>query len=636
MDFPIGLKPTGVAETLRAAENVEALTAALKAEEKARKSAIVAATRTAAGNDPKQYTRAANAVKEATSRIALLQAESVRLSATTRAGAFAKGLKETFGASGLVKSIKAARDAVKGFSFETIGKGVGAAPGAALSALGAAASVSAAAMGIAATASVGLGIGLAIAARHAVTLGIGFADSARSARLLNDAADIAAGTHHQLSGIIEDVNRRSTIGKDRIAVLGRELRLLRLDSRQTQLALSGMAVAESALGPGAGAAVKGIAEQSRAFRKLSLGARDAYGEYENLKATGLTKADLFAELGKQLKTSSAGAAQAVQLGRVTVTQGLAAIDSALRKKFGGNVAAQAMGIERQFAKMKEDFAGLFTGANIEPLLKGLRSITDLFSQDTSAGRSFGKIVTVILDDLGKTAEALGPDIKEALLQLSAEAAKPGGLATAIRGWINDAKDLGGAIKDIADAIKAIGGAAEGAKDVFRFFVRPKAVTVANGIQMPEDIAAAKVTAEANASGRALTAGIKAGVEAGTPDALQSISALAQAMRQIYRIENKIQSPSKVYAADSDFIPQGAAMGVRRSTPIAVDSVEVMAGSMRAGFDAPDISNVSSVSSRAGDSYAITVNAYGMGSGTDIGNDLARVLRSRSNAGAAAR
>lgn len=577
MNHEINLTGNLSQKALDGAKSIDVLTAALKAEQKALTASQQAFARQSAGG--KVDIGLASKVREGASRIDVLRRQIASARAEgqrpTKLGLVEAIEKSGGPIGGLIRNLRAAWDAMKANPTAALVVGLGAVS----------------------VAAVALGSKLIGLARDAITLGVGLADSARSARLLNEAADIAAGTHKQLGGIIEDVRRRSDVGRDVLAGYGRELRILGFDSRQTQLVLGAMAVAESALGSSAAAGVKGIAEQSRAFRRLTLGVRDAYGEYASLRAIGLQKADLFAELSRSSGKSIASVRTAVGAGRVSVRDGMAAIEAALRRKFGGTVQAQSLSITSQFRRMREDFAGLFSGADIEPLLKGLRSISEIFSQDTASGRAFKAIVSGLMTDLGKAAEQLGPTIKEALLGLSAEAAKPGGLATTIRGWINDAKELGSAISSIAEAIKTIGSAASAVGTAIKVITSP-IKTAREHAKAKEDAAFKRAfegtdtAQDATESGRLLMAGAANGVAQGAPLLSEALRKAAKDGQAAFRAENKIQSPSKAYERDAAYIPQGAAQGVKKATPLAVRAVISMSDSMRGGFAVPSLAGLS--------------------------------------------
>lgn len=572
------------------AADIDTLTAALKAEEKALVSTKTALARMQAGS--KVDIGLATKAKEGALRIATLkkQVQQARTDGErpTKIG-FIDAIEKSGGPiGGLIRNVKAAWGALAANPSAAVAMGL---------------------IGLTA-ASVALGGKLLGLAKDAITMGVGFADAARSSKLLNEAADIAGGSHKQLGGIIEDVRRRSDIARGTLGEMARGLRKLGFDSRQTQLVLSGMAIAESALGAGEG--VKAIAEQSRAMRRFSLGARDAYGQFQSLRAIGLTKADVFAELGKASGRSIGQVQQAVNAGQISVTKGMAAIDAALQRKYGGTAKAQALSLTSQFRRMREDFEGLFEGASIEPLLAGLKSITGIFSQDTASGRAFTSVISSLMTSLGDTVAKLAPDIKEAILGLSAEAAKPGGLAATFRGWIADAKDLGATIKDVVQAIKDIGAAASAisgaigaVKGAFTVTAGPDKLAEMNkaaGIRR-------QLEEQGKTAGQALTAGVAAGIDAGSDGAVMSITGLAAKLKASFSGPAGIDahSPSKAFERRAEQIPAGVGVGVTKAAPVAVRAVVDMSTKATRGYSAP----TSSGSQGGGNTYNFTATFEGM-------------------------
>lgn len=635
-DWTLNLGGNLESKSLSSAKSVDVLTAALKAEERALKSSEVALARSAAAGaqNTKAHQKITASAVAAADKVSVLKKQLAASGLGSRFGAFTKGLKESFGNTSVVAGIRNVRDAIKGMSFEKLGQAAGKAPDVLIGALSTGLKVAAISMGIATIAAVGLASKLYDIAKAALTAGVQFADEARSARLLNEAADLAGGTHQQLSGIIEDVNRRATIGKDRIAELGRALRIARFDSRQTQLTLSAMATAESALGQGASGAVRGIADASRATRRFSLGMRDAYGEYESLKAAGLTKGEVFSTLAKQLGTSTGEIQRRVGAGGVSITQGMRAIEAALSSKFGANVAKQALGLDRTFAKLRENFVQLFAGANIEPILKGLNGVAALFSRDTAEGRAFGEIVSRLMNEVGKTIESLTPQFKEFIVGLGADAAKPGGLADTIRGWISDAKNLGSTLNDVAKSLKDIASAAQtigGAISTVTGSVTHKADQTELDRSNRESDIYRQLQAQGKKDGEALTAGVSAGIESGTPSTVGSITAFSAALNTAFKAANLIKSPSKLYERDARQIPAGAGQGVEAGTPRAVAAVRDMSAEMFRGFDLPAPS-AAPPASKGGDVYHLHVENHGIPGAEDIGPELVRWIKYANDGG----
>jgi hypothetical protein len=56
-------------------------------------------------------------------------------------------------------------------------------------------------------------------------------------------------------------------------------------------------------------------------------------------------------------------------------------------KLGGVVARQMLGLESQGARLRNNFGKIFGGMNIDPALEGLRTLVELFDENTVAGRA---------------------------------------------------------------------------------------------------------------------------------------------------------------------------------------------------------------------------------------------------------
>jgi len=563
-DIPLNITGNLVEQALASAKAIDTLITATKKEEQALAGLQVGLARAQAAKDPIGADKIKEKVKASADRISGLKTAIAQARSDgqqpTKLGIIAAVEKSGGPIGGFVKNIKAAYAAVKENPW-------------AAAALGA----TALAVGLAKAGSALLGL-----ARDAATAGLSLADEARKAALLNEAVDIAVGKHHQLSEIIEDARNKSTVGRATLAGYAREIRLLGFDSRQTQLVLRSMAFAETALGSGAAQGVRAIAEQSRQFRRFTLGIRDAYGEYASLRKIGLTKADLFAELARSSGKSIDQVRTQISTGRFSVKAGMAAIEAALSRKFGGVIRAQAKGIGAQLAAMKDDFEGLFSGQTIEPFLKGLSSITGIFSQNTASGQSFKKILGGLFEELGKTAEVLGPEIRDAILGMAAEAAKPGGLATTIRGWIADAKGLAGTVSKVADAIIAIGNAANAAAHPVDTFFNAFKYEGDKGKKL---VAIEPLVSEGGAtkSGEQVALGAAAGVKSGAGAFVDAVRGMVKEGKGAFDSEAKIKSPSKLFEERAAYIPPGAARGVQKATPAATAAIAKMTDTMGQAF-----------------------------------------------------
>ncbi len=259
---------------------------------------------------------------------------------------------------------------------------------------------------------VGIFIAIATAAVMAAValtkFALASADASRSARLMADAASGVEKGGEGLSSVIDDVAMKSPLAREKITEMARAMEIARLRGRDMQNALEATATATAAVGDSAGQAFKSIAERSQFARRFLLTKAD-------LEGTGVAFAEVAASLAKAMGISVQAATTLIQQGGVSVAKGLDAMNAAVQAKFGKTVAAQMLSIGTQFAKMREAFAMLFEGIDLEPFLEGLKSITGMFSQNTVMGATLKTLFQSIFNPLAESAGKVFPII-EAFIQ----------------------------------------------------------------------------------------------------------------------------------------------------------------------------------------------------------------------------
>ncbi len=244
----------------------------------------------------------------------------------------------------------------------------------------------------------------AAAAAFALTrFALAAADAFRSSRLLANAASGVEGGGKGMTMVIDDIASKSPLARERIAEMARAMEVAKLRGRDMQNALEAATTATSAIGDAAGAAFTSIAEKSQFARRFLLTKADLAG-------TGVEFAEVAAALAQAMGTSVAAATTLIQQGGVSVAKGLEAMNAAVQKKFGKTVAAQMLSLTTQMAKLKENFGRLFDGVDIEPFLRGLKTITDLFSEQTVTGAALKVLFKSIFNPLAEASEGIFPII----------------------------------------------------------------------------------------------------------------------------------------------------------------------------------------------------------------------------------
>jgi hypothetical protein len=168
----------------------------------------------------------------------------------------------------------------------------------------------------------------------------------------------AAGNAAELQASIDRVSGTTALGRDKLGEYTAELYKLGLRGKTLDTALEGMAISGAVAGD----------EGAKSFATMAAGA---------------------ARAGKSVK----------------------ALSDDVKARLGGVAAAQLLDLDVQIAKLSESFAGLFADLGIEALLKGLNSITALFSQNTASGRALKAVMTTIFQPMVDQITAATPYVK---------------------------------------------------------------------------------------------------------------------------------------------------------------------------------------------------------------------------------
>jgi hypothetical protein len=169
---------------------------------------------------------------------------------------------------------------------------------------------------------------------------------------------LAAGNAAEMQTSIDRVSASSSLGRDKIAGYSAELYRMGLRGENLSLALEGTAIKAAALGD----------EGAKGFMGLAAGAALAGGSLKRLADD-------------------------------------------VRARFGRVAAAQMLDLDVQAAKLRESFAALWTGIDVEPLLKAVSSVTGLFSQATWSGRALKAVVATVFRPMIGAIEYLAPIVK---------------------------------------------------------------------------------------------------------------------------------------------------------------------------------------------------------------------------------
>lgn len=258
---------------------------------------------------------------------------------------------------------------------------------------------------------VGLAVAAAYAALSMTKYALASADAARSSRLFSEAALGSAAAGSELEQVVDQMTDLAPGLAAKLKDVGRGFADVQIRGRDAQHALNAFGIVATARGEQAAGSIKNVAEASRMAGRLMLGPLNRItGEFDSLKGTGIKSADVFRALGATMGRSAKSFQDAKTIGLVPFKEGLKAIELAAQMALGGVVAKQAMSLSAQLEKLKENIAKLFSGVNIEPFLAGLKTVTDLFDQNTATGYVLREVFTMVFSKIASVASIVFPYI----------------------------------------------------------------------------------------------------------------------------------------------------------------------------------------------------------------------------------
>ncbi len=165
-----------------------------------------------------------------------------------------------------------------------------------------------------------------------------------------------------------------------------------------------VAGAAAAMGPQVGNQLQGILERGKNFGRVGI------GRFE-LQGTGLNFDAVAKNVAKQMKTTVDGARAALLYGMVPIDKAAAAIRDAVNERFGEVNAKKMLDLGVIAQKFGDRLRNLTKGFSLEPVLRSLDKLSEMFDESTVTGAALQQMVTVFGRALGATFEAGTPILK---------------------------------------------------------------------------------------------------------------------------------------------------------------------------------------------------------------------------------
>jgi hypothetical protein len=262
----------------------------------------------------------------------------------------------------------------------------------------------------------------------------------------------------------------------------------------------------------------------------------------------------------------------------------------MKQKLGGVASAAALSFGAQMRKLKDDITFGFSGANIEPLLKGIQSVLSLFGSGSATAKSMRQSITDMVE------RSIGAFLKMERAVLQWVVSMPEGTFTDLA---NGAKEFGRAVIDLLPpltetlktALEIMKLEASAVVNTGRSGASGGGGDVAGGGDLPglsdKNLAAmkafdkyAKPDAEVKAAGvntgEQYIAGVVKGVDSKLPDVGAVANKAANSLIAGVHGPLEIESPSRVMMRAGMHTGAGLAIGMDRSARIISISAARMA------------------------------------------------------------
>lgn len=285
-------------------------------------------------------------------------------------------------------------------------------------------------------------------------------------------------------------------------------------------------------------------------------------------------------------------------------------------KFGDIVARRMLGLEAQSMRFRANLGDLFSGLDIEPALKGLRTLVSLFDSNTAAGRFMKRVLTGILQPIIDGARTAAYVVEAFVLGLMIGGAKIYKSLRPVIAAVSSMLGLDASSWSLESVLRAVSVAAEylapvlalaavglgvlvvaivGALGVVAAFAG--AIVIAGGVVITAFVAAVTAAsafvgrligliyngaaAVAGAAGQFASAGLEiiaglvSGITSGASSVVSAITGVVGSAVNAAKAALGIASPSKVFAEIGTQTGEGFTGGVEGETANAQNAIDAL-------------------------------------------------------------
>ena len=402
----------------------------------------------------------------------------------------------------------------------------------------------------------------------------------------------AAGEFYDSIGDIQD---RVAISQDRAIDLAKQLSASGItQTGALRDAITSIGQVESVLGDAAGGKIQKVLEKAAQSGKFQISAKQLVG-------TGVQLQSLYAEIGQRMKIGTKQVEAQLKAGKVSAEVGIAALTKTLDTKFAGAASDKVNTLANQFQRFRDNVSKIFADIDTGPFLAALKTVFDLFDQDSSTGQALHDIVTSIFDSIFSIAAKAVPYVRIAFKTLILiglniyNAFRPVFAQFGLfQDSSSDADGFASAMLSVANGVGVVAGwfaklasyqpLWTGLEVVFGAVAIAIGVAVAAGAALLAinyalvagvitlvgwltNLATAAISAGAN-----LVTGLVQGIKNGAGFLVDAVKGMATSAINAFKSVFKIHSPSRVMMGLGDNISLGLAHGIDLGAPAVNDSL----------------------------------------------------------------
>lgn len=356
--------------------------------------------------------------------------------------------------------------------------------------------------------------------------------------------------------------------------------------------LDAEAQASSALGDAAGSKVKELVERSRMSKRFSVNPIELIG-------SGLKFDDIAKSLAKATGKGVQDAKKALVEGRVTMAQGAAALRDTIDQKFGDINLAKMLSFDNIVGTFKKQFDLFTRGIDLKPAYAGVKSIVDLFGQGSVTGQALKGIVGDIGNGLIKTFSENVENIKQFIKGLVIGALEIELAYYTVKKSFKEAFGDADILKNIdvaettvtalkvavygtAAALVLLGTAAAAAFIIIGAPAITGAAAIYGIYEAGKWVYDWFAKTDWSGIGTSIIDGLISGISSGVQRVTDVAASLGTSIKDAFKSELGIHSPSVVMAEQGYNVSAGAAVGIESGTPMVAQAVASMAATANMG------------------------------------------------------